>query len=179
MPLSPSLEMTPLCRRLDLTAPVVQAPVVSSDRLIDALWGEVGSEDGAKALSVAVSRLRKLLEPERSRGEAARTLLTRPPGYVLRLGEDELDLHRFERLVADSRTADPATAAALLCDALALWRGPPLADLAYESFAQAEIARLEESRLAALEHRIEAAAARRRPSWPPRFRMPGASACSR
>jgi DNA-binding SARP family transcriptional activator len=130
--------------------------VVSSDRLIDALWGEVGSEDGAKALSVAVSRLRKLLEPERSRGEAARTLLTRPPGYVLRLGEDELDLHRFERLVADSRTADPATVAALLSDALALWRGPPLADLAYESFAQAEIARLEESRLAALEHRIDA-----------------------
>jgi DNA-binding SARP family transcriptional activator len=51
--------------------------IVSSDRLIDALWGEVDSEDGAKALSVAVSRLRKLLEPERSRGEAARTLLTR------------------------------------------------------------------------------------------------------
>jgi DNA-binding SARP family transcriptional activator len=105
---------------------------------------------------VAVSRLCKLLEPERPRGEAARALATRPPGYVLRLDEDELDLHRFERLVEDSRTADPATAAGLLRDALALWRGPPLADLAYEPFAQPEIARLEEARLAALEHRIEA-----------------------
>jgi eukaryotic-like serine/threonine-protein kinase len=130
--------------------------VVSSDKLVDVLWGEAGTEDGAKALSVAVSRLRKLLEPERPRGEAARALVTRPPGYALRLQEDELDLHRFERLVEDSRTADPATAARLLRDALALWRGPPLADLAYESFAQREIARLEEARLAALEHRIEA-----------------------
>ena len=131
--------------------------VVSSDRLVEALWGETGSEDGAKALSVAVSRLRKVLEPQRPKGEAPQLLLTRPPGYELRLGADQLDLHRFERLVADGRAAgDPATTSAKLRDALALWRGAPLADLAYESFAQADIARLEESRLVALELRIEA-----------------------
>jgi DNA-binding SARP family transcriptional activator len=130
--------------------------VVSSDKLVDSLWSQAGSDDGGKALSVAVSRLRKVLEPERSRSETARMLVTRPPGYELRLDGDQLDLHRFERLVADSRTADPATAAALLREALALWRGPPLADLSYEAFAQPEIARLEESRLAALEQRIDA-----------------------
>jgi DNA-binding SARP family transcriptional activator len=130
--------------------------VVSSDRLIDALWTGAAFQDAAKALTVAVSRLRKALEPERGPGEAGRLLVTRPPGYELRLDVEQLDLHRFERLVADSRRADPHTAARLLRDALALWRGAPLADLAYESFAQAEIARLEESRLEALEHRIDA-----------------------
>jgi hypothetical protein len=70
--------------------------VVSSDRLVDALWGDAASEDAAKALSVAVSRLRKVLEPERSPGAAGEL---RPPGYLLRLEDDQLDLHRFERLV--------------------------------------------------------------------------------
>jgi DNA-binding SARP family transcriptional activator len=131
--------------------------VVSSDRLIDALWGEAGRGDGTKALSVTVSRLRKVLDPDRQRGEAARVLVTRAPGYELRIDSDQLDLHRFERLVAESRAAaDPATAAELLRNALELWRGPALADLAYELFAQTEIARLEEARLVALELRIDA-----------------------
>jgi DNA-binding SARP family transcriptional activator len=101
-----------------------------------------------------VSQLRKSLDG----GGAA--LVTRPPGYVLRLEPDELDALRFERLLADGRGALAAgrseSAAATLRDALALWRGPALADVAYEPWAQAEIARLEERRRAALEERIEA-----------------------
>ena len=134
--------------------------VVSSDRLMDALWADASPEDAAKALTVAVSRLRKVLEPGRARGADGRLLLTRPPGYELRLDGEQLDLHRFERLVSDARDArdadDAATAAELLREALELWRGAPLADLAYESFGQAEIARLDEARLTALEHRIDA-----------------------
>lgn len=114
--------------------------------------GGGGSKDGAKALQVAVARLRKALESGTEEG----LLLTRPPGYELRLAPGQLNLQRFERLVAEARAADPATAAAKLRDALALWRGPPLADLAYESFCQAEIAWLDELRLAALEDRPRA-----------------------
>ena len=130
--------------------------VVSSDRLVEALWGESASDDATKALSVALSRLRKVLEPERSPGAAGELLVTRPPGYLMKLDADQLDLHRFDKLVLEARGVDdPATSAGLLREALALWRGAPLADLAYESFGQSEIARLEESRLAALEQRIE------------------------
>ena len=74
-------------------------------------------------------------------------LVTRAPGYVLYVDPGELDLTRFEQLVADARGAPPASAAGKLSEALALWRGAPLADLAYEQFAQAEIARLEEMHL--------------------------------
>jgi hypothetical protein len=81
---------------------------------------------------------------------------------VLRVDPSELDLARFEQLAAEARRADPETAARKLREALALWRGPPLADLAYEPFAQAEIARLEELRLAVLEQRIDADLARGR-----------------
>jgi DNA-binding SARP family transcriptional activator len=126
--------------------------VVSSDRLIEELWSGAGPRDGAKALQVAIARLRKALQP----GAEEDLLVTRPPGYELRLAPGQLDLHRFERLVAEARAAEPGTAAAKLRDALALWRGPPLADLAYESFCQAEIARLDELRLAALEDRLRA-----------------------
>jgi DNA-binding SARP family transcriptional activator len=129
--------------------------VVSSDRLTDELWSGATPKDAAKALSVAVARLRKVLEP--ATGEREPLIVTRPPGYELRIAPDQLDLHRFNELVAEARgTAKPATAAAKLRDALALWRGPPLADLAYEPFAQREIARLEDLRVAALEQLIEA-----------------------
>ena len=87
-------------------------------------------------------------------------LETRTPGYVLRVEPDALDLHRFERLVDEGRSlltrGRAADAAERLRDALALWRGPALADFAYESFAQAAIARLEEMKLAAIELRIDA-----------------------
>ena len=122
--------------------------VVSNDRLIDALWGQTPPLTAAKTVQVYVSRLRKEL------GEGR--LVTRAPGYLLRVERSELDLGRFEQLLGEARRADPAGAAELLRGALALWRGPALADLAYEPFVQHEIARLEELRWAALEQRIDA-----------------------
>ncbi len=126
--------------------------VVPADRLIDELWGEDSPERAAGALRVNVSRLRKALPPD--------TLTTRSPGYVIRVEPDDLDLHLFERLVDEARGLRArglaADAAERLREALSLWRGPALADFAYESFAQAAIARLEEIRLAALELRIDA-----------------------
>jgi DNA-binding SARP family transcriptional activator len=126
--------------------------VVPADRLIDELWGEDSPEDAPTALRVNVSRLRKALPQD--------VLTTRSPGYVVRVEPDELDLHRFERLVDEGRSllarGLAADASERLRDALSLWRGAALADFAYESFAQAAIARLEEIRLAALELRIDA-----------------------
>jgi DNA-binding SARP family transcriptional activator len=126
--------------------------VVSSDRLIDELWGEDSREAGSVALRARVSQLRKTLRQD--------VLLTRSPGYLIQVEHDGLDLHRFERLVADGSRAleagDAAGAATLLREAGGLWRGPALADVAYESFAQPAIMRLEELRLAATELRVEA-----------------------
>ena len=134
--------------------------VVSSDRLIDELWGADRLEGASKALQVSVSRLRRALEPERSAGNTGDLLVTRAPGYVLQLRPGELDLHRFEEKLAGGRRAmaagDPARAVEELDDALAQWRGPPLADLGYEAFSQAEITRLEELRATAVEDRIDA-----------------------
>jgi DNA-binding SARP family transcriptional activator/ABC-type transport system substrate-binding protein len=121
---------------------------VSSDRLIDELWGADRPETAAKALQGYVSQLRKTLGPE--------MLVTGPGGYMLRLAPGQLDADRFEQLVDDARDADPHDSAEWLREALALWRGPPLADFTYDDFAQGEIARFEERRLVALERRIEA-----------------------
>jgi DNA-binding SARP family transcriptional activator len=134
--------------------------VVSSDRLIDELWAGEGREEAGRALQVAVSRLRRALEPHRAtRGETG-LVVTRAPGYELRTDPARLDVRRFESLVDEGRRAlaagDARSARAKLDQALALWRGPPLADLAYESFCQTEIARLEALRLGALEERIDA-----------------------
>ena len=122
--------------------------VVSSDRLIDALWGATPPLTAGKTIQVYVSRLRKAIGDNR--------LVTLAPGYVLYVDATELDLTRFEQLVAEARRASPERASEKLRDALSLWRGAPLADLAYEEFAQAEIARLEEMRLGAIEQRLEA-----------------------
>ena len=130
---------------------------VSSDRLVEDLWSGEGLSEGSKALQVAVSRLRRVIEPDRAPGQENRTLLTRPPGYELRVEPGRLDLHRFEELVSKGRAAaDAAAAADAFREALAIWRGPPLSDLAYESFAQSEIARLDELHAATLEDRIAA-----------------------
>lgn len=131
---------------------VHRAEPVSSDRLIEELWGEQAPASAVKIVQGYVSNLRKVL------GDGL--LLTRGHGYVLQANPAQLDLDRFESLAAEgrraSRSGDARTASGCLREALALWRGPPLADFAYESFAQAEIARLQESRLAALEARIDA-----------------------
>jgi DNA-binding SARP family transcriptional activator len=124
--------------------------VVSAHRLIDELWGaEPLPRTAANALQYHVSRLRKALAPSEA-------IVTQAPGYVIRVGPDELDLLRFEALVEEARRAPPELAAQRLREGLGLWRGPALADLAHESFAQAEIPRLEELRLEALERRFEA-----------------------
>jgi predicted ATPase/DNA-binding SARP family transcriptional activator len=125
--------------------------VVSVERLVDGLWGEHPPETAAKVVLGYVSRLRKLLPPG--------VLATREPGYVIRL-EGQLDLHRFERLRAEAGAAAAddrlQAAAAHLADALSLWRGPPLSDVAHELRLSAELARLDELRLATLEERIGA-----------------------
>ena len=134
--------------------------VVSSDRLVEELWSDERPTGRPRALQVAISRLRSTLEPDRPGGTESRVLVTRPPGYELLVEPGQLDLHRFEDLIAEGRTAlaagDAGTASDTLREALALWRGPPLADLAYESFAQAEIARLDELHSVAIEERIAA-----------------------
>ncbi|CAN5642583.1 hypothetical protein BH24ACT26_BH24ACT26_10590 [soil metagenome] len=138
---------------------LLHAPeTVSIDRLVDLLWGEEPPETAANALQVYVSQLRKTLEPARSPGTPSRLLQRRPPGYVIEIDPDWLDSRRFERLVDEAGEAsdDPRGKAAKLRDALALWRGPALADFSYEPFAQAEIYRLEGVRIGALEARIEA-----------------------
>jgi WD40 repeat protein/DNA-binding SARP family transcriptional activator len=133
---------------------------LTTDRLIDELWGEHPPPTAAKAVHVHVSRLRKALATGAGNGGAGGGLVvTRERGYELRLAPERLDSRRFEQLVAEGRSelADgrPQRALAALEQALALWRGEPLADLAYEPFAQAEIARLEELRVAALEQLVE------------------------
>jgi DNA-binding SARP family transcriptional activator/DNA-binding CsgD family transcriptional regulator len=126
--------------------------VVSRDRLIDELWGEEPPPSVVQSIQVYVSRLRRLLPPD--------TLLTRARGYVLEVDPKDVDLSCFERLLAEGRRAlaahDPQRATEVLHDALDLWRGPPLAEFAFEPFGQAMIGRLEELRVAALEDRIEA-----------------------
>ena len=121
---------------------------VAADRLIEDLWAGRPPATAAKVLQTYVSRLRKAL------GEEA--IVTGPGGYELRVEADGVDLHRFERLVREAREAEPAAAAQGLREALALWRGPALAEFAYESWAQGEIGRLGELRLSALQDRIDA-----------------------
>jgi YVTN family beta-propeller protein len=122
--------------------------VVSRDRLIDGLWGTSPPETATTALQVHVSQLRKVIGRD--------TIVTRPPGYMISVGEGELDLERFERLVEAARGEEPAAAAARLREALALWRGPALADIDAPEFLDGERARLEERRLGVIEQRIEA-----------------------
>jgi DNA-binding SARP family transcriptional activator/pimeloyl-ACP methyl ester carboxylesterase len=158
------LEVTAAGRPLELSGARARAvlamllvhanQVVSCDRLIEELWP--GQPRAADSLQVRLSELRKAL---RSAGEADR-LVTRPPGYLLRVTPGELDALRFEQLAAEGNAAlaggDAATAARRLDAALRLWRGPALAGLDNAPFARAAASQLEEERLAALESRAEA-----------------------
>jgi DNA-binding SARP family transcriptional activator len=122
--------------------------IVPVDRLIDALWGEQPPRTAHTSLQNFISQLRKTL--------GADVLETKSPGYRLRVRPGELDVDRFRVLVESARGADPQTRAEKLRHALALWRGPALADMTYEAFAEPHIAYLEELRLATLEERVEA-----------------------
>jgi DNA-binding SARP family transcriptional activator len=125
--------------------------VVSVDRIVEALWPGDPPETAGHAVQVYVSQLRKSIGP---------VITTRAPGYVLEVSAERVDAHRFARLAQEGRAAleggDAAAAEVALREALALWRGPALADFVYEPFAQTQIARLEELRTVVVEERIEA-----------------------
>jgi DNA-binding SARP family transcriptional activator len=122
---------------------------VSVDRLVEALWGDQPPAAASNALQYHVSQLRKTL-----RDGAA--IVTQEPGYLIRLDPEQLDLLRFERLVAEAEDADADRAGRVLREALGLWRGEPIADLADDVLSQAEIQRLAAARLAVLERRVAA-----------------------
>ena len=127
--------------------------VVSADRLIDDLWGDQPPRNPTNTLQGRVSALRRALGPA-----AGGVLVTRPPGYLLEPDHAQVDAARFDRLVAEARRSaaqGSPGAARLLEEALALWRGPALAEFADQPWAGAEAARLEELRLAAVELRAE------------------------
>ena len=129
--------------------------VVSSGRLIEYIWGEQQPESAANVIQTYVSHLRRLLQPGQPRNNHD-LILTRAPGYLLRLEPGQLDRDRFETLVAEARSRqDPESAVELLREALGLWRGPPLQEFALEDFARTEIARLEDLRLSVIGERIE------------------------
>ncbi len=128
---------------------------VSADRLIDELWGDAPPGNPTGSLQARVSQLRRALEQAEPGGRAL--VVSHPAGYLLQVGADAVDAARFETLIARARTSGkPAASAALLAEALAIWRGSALADFADDSFAMPAITRLEEQRLTALEEHIEA-----------------------
>jgi len=135
-------------QRAVLAILAINAPrVVSIDTLVDLLWGEHPPKTAVTSLQNFISQLRKALGTD--------AVVTKPPGYMLDVDASQVDLNRFERLVREARSLEPAPAAEKLEQAFGLWRGSPLADFAFEPFAESEIARLEELRLTALEDRIQ------------------------
>src|SRR3990172_2836849 len=126
--------------------------VVSRDRLIDDLWRDHAPETATNALAALVARLRRVLPSD--------ILVTQSGGYGVQVDPEAIDVHRFERLLESGSRAlsegDPGEAAEQLRVALSLWRGAPLADFTYETFAEPVILRLEELRVGAVETRIDA-----------------------
>ena len=142
------VEVTGARLRALLTVLAIDAGhVVTTGRLVDGVWGDDPPAEAANALQALVSRLRR----------TGLTIESQPAGYRLAVAQDDVDTHRFEQLVTRARqAADPGATATLLREALALWRGPALADAAGAAFATAPVARLTELRLAAVGDRIEA-----------------------
>ena len=133
--------------------------VVSTDYLVDGLWGQVPPDTAPNTVQVYISRLRKALLAGATDGPPGGMVRRRQPGYLLELDPDRLDLRRFERLAREGTQAlrvAPAQAARLLGAAMELCRGAPLTEFAALPFAQSEIPRLEEERLNALSARIDA-----------------------
>src|SRR5580658_5720635 len=134
--------------------------VVSLDRLIEELWGAEPPPQAAASLQTYVSNLRRTLEPDRPARAPSRVQVSQPPGYRLVVGAGGRDAARLAALAAEARrwlqAPRPAGAARALREGLAMWRGPALAGVADEGFAQAERNRLEELRVAALEDRLAA-----------------------
>jgi DNA-binding SARP family transcriptional activator/class 3 adenylate cyclase len=134
--------------------------VLPVERLLEELWQGEPPATAAHALQVYVSNLRRLLEPDRERGATAFVLVTQRPGYLLAVPPEDCDADRFETMVADGVAAlddgRAADASRILREALALWRGPVLADLIDEPFVQAEATRLDELRLVATERCLDA-----------------------
>jgi YVTN family beta-propeller protein len=133
--------------------------VVPGDRLIEGLWGDQPPDTARTALQVHVSQLRKVLAPLDA-GDESQPLVTRAPGYLIRLEPDRLDLLQFERLVREGRSSlaagDPHGAAEALSEAVELWRGRPLLDVDHSSYLRLEALRLHELRLGAVEEQIDA-----------------------
>jgi DNA-binding SARP family transcriptional activator/tetratricopeptide (TPR) repeat protein len=152
-------------RRVDLPAGRARAllalfilragEAVAVDRIIDDLWGEHPPPTVHTIVQGFVSRLRKILEPGRDPGEQPTILQTAGQGYRLAIDPEAVDAHRFTRLLEEARDVDHEARSSLLRGALALWRGPALADFTYEPFAQQPIAALEELRVVAIEERID------------------------
>lgn len=153
-PLEASREGVPLPlggrkQRGILAVLLIQAnETVSVDRIVDDVWGATPPRTVHAYVQNCIWRLRSTL--------GADVIETRPPGYRLRTGPDDVDAARFERAVDAARRLETPERAAALTEALALWRGPALADFAFEPFAQVESARLDELRLAAVELRLDA-----------------------
>jgi DNA-binding SARP family transcriptional activator/tetratricopeptide (TPR) repeat protein len=137
-------------RQRGVLALLLLAPneVVSTDRLIDEVWGHRPPKSVEASLQNCISNLRAVIGRE--------LIETRAPGYVLKVDAGSVDVLRFEQALEASRELDPPERSAALREALALWRGPPLADLELEGAARATVSRLDELRLAALEERIDA-----------------------
>ncbi|HET9722477.1 MAG TPA: BTAD domain-containing putative transcriptional regulator, partial [Actinomycetota bacterium] len=146
------VELGPPKQRAVLAVLLLHAgEVVSTDHLIEQVWGDHPPRTAAHSVQLYISDLRRSLEPV---GQEI-AIETRAPGYLLRVGSEYIDLRRFERLVAEggraSSDGNAAESVSRLEEALGLWRGSPLAEFAYDEFAQTEIRRLEELRLHAIE----------------------------
>ena len=136
---------------------IARGQQVSTERLLDALWDGEPPPSGAASLQSYVSHLRRALEPDRPARTPSQVLVSGPAGYAMPVGPDDVDAWRFERLVdRAAKAADPATRLRVLRDALALWRGPALAEYAGQDWADFEARRLEEVREVAREQLLAA-----------------------
>jgi predicted ATPase/DNA-binding SARP family transcriptional activator len=133
--------------------------VVAADRLIDLIWPHKPPDTADHSLQVYVSQLRKVLEPEHRAGAPYSLLISRPPGYLVSIKTEDLDLGRFQRLINEGKQSMSEgahdVASAKFREALGLWRGQALADFGSQAFALSEISRLTEMQICAIEDRID------------------------